>query len=72
MAEWYSDGSRLVNGDSDGESIIMFVRHAPMIYGVNSVAAERTNGRSGGIREVGFTSSGETQWPPVDVTEDLQ
>lgn len=35
MAEWNSNGSRLVNGDSASESIIMFVRHAPMRYGVN-------------------------------------
>ena len=35
MAAWYSDGSCLVNGDSAGERIIMFVRHAPMRYGAN-------------------------------------
>lgn len=35
MAVWNSGGSRLVNGESAGESIIMFVRHALMTYGAN-------------------------------------
>jgi len=50
MAAPYGDGSRLVNGDSVDEGIIMFVRHAPMRYGANW-SPGRGKGR------IGFTSS---------------